>query len=73
MYNAYIDGLFKGRDPEKALAIFERMKRENCEPTAETYTMVINIYGKVIHYDSVHLPHIFVVMSYCNLFSVWEF
>lgn len=47
MYNAYIDGLMKGGKPEKALKIFDRMKREPCQPTTETYTMLINLFGKV--------------------------
>lgn len=48
VYNAYIDGLIKGRKGKRALEIFQRMKREQCEPTADTYTLVINQYGKVI-------------------------
>ena len=47
VYNAYIEGLIKGQNSDKALEIFERMKRECCEPTTETYTMIINLYGKV--------------------------
>lgn len=48
VYNAYIDGLIKTRDSQRALAVFQRMKRDNCEPNTETYTMVINLYGKVL-------------------------
>lgn len=48
VYNAYIEGLSKRRDSQQALAVFQRMKRENCELNAETYTMVINLFGKVI-------------------------
>lgn len=48
VYNAYIDGLMKGRNSQKALAIFDRMKRESCQPSTDTYTMLINLYGKVI-------------------------
>lgn len=48
VYNAYIDGLSKRRDSQKALSVFQRMKRENCELNADTYTMVINLFGKVI-------------------------
>lgn len=47
VYNAYIDGLLKGRDTQKAVEIFERMKRDRCKPSTETYTMMINLYGKV--------------------------
>lgn len=50
VYNAYIDGLMKGRNSQKALVIFERMKRESCQPSTDTYTMLINLYGKVIHH-----------------------
>lgn len=46
VYNAYIEGLIKGGNSKKALEIYERMKRERCEPTTETYTMLINLYGK---------------------------
>lgn len=37
----------KAREPEKAVEIFQRMKRENCRPSTDTYTMLINLYGKV--------------------------
>ncbi|KAL5731417.1 hypothetical protein ACHQM5_004146 [Ranunculus cassubicifolius] len=47
VYNAYIDGLMKERNMEKAVEIFVRMKRERCQPSTETYTMLINIHGKV--------------------------
>jgi pentatricopeptide repeat protein len=47
VYNAYIDGLMKGGNPQKAEAIFQRMKRDCCEPSVDTYTMLINLYGKV--------------------------
>lgn len=47
MYNAFIDGLMKGSNPEKAIEIFQRMKRDCCQPNTETYTMMINLYGKV--------------------------
>lgn len=56
VYNAYIDGLLKTRKSQQALAIFQRMKRENCEPTVETYTLMINLYGKVIR---MHLSLLF--------------
>uniref|UniRef100_A0A7N0UEK2 Pentatricopeptide repeat-containing protein n=1 Tax=Kalanchoe fedtschenkoi TaxID=63787 RepID=A0A7N0UEK2_KALFE len=46
VYNAYIDGLVKGGNPEKAIEIYHRMKRDRCQPTPETYTMLINIYGR---------------------------
>lgn len=47
MFDAYINGLIKGGNPQKAEEIFQRMKRDQCEPSADTYTMLINIYGKV--------------------------
>lgn len=47
VYNAYINGLMKGGNPDKAEEIFQRMKREGCKPSTETYTMLINLYGKV--------------------------
>lgn len=47
VYNAYINGLMKGGNPDKAEEIFERMKRDGCKPSTETYTMLINLYGKV--------------------------
>lgn len=37
----------KGGNPEDAVNIFQRMKRDHCEATAETYTLMINLYGKV--------------------------
>ncbi|KAF5944907.1 hypothetical protein HYC85_018984 [Camellia sinensis] len=39
VYNAYIDGLIKGRNSRKVEEIFERMKRDHCQPTTDTYTM----------------------------------
>lgn len=72
VYNAYMDGLLKRRDSQQALAIFQRMKRENCEPTAETYTMVINLYGKVNHNEFVHSSHFIMFRSYYN-FSCGNF
>lgn len=47
MYNAYIDGLVKGGNNVKAVEIFHRMKRDGCQPSTDTYTMLINVYGKV--------------------------
>lgn len=47
VYNAYIQGLVKGGEPQKAIEIFDRMKRESCQPSTETYTLMINLYGKV--------------------------
>lgn len=47
VYDAYIDGLMKGGNPQKAEEIFQRMKKECCEPLVNTYTMLINLYGKV--------------------------
>ena len=47
MYDAYMNGLIKGGNPQKAEEIFQRMKRDQCEPSADTYTMLINVYGKV--------------------------
>lgn len=49
VYNAYIEGLSKGRDTEKAVEIFQRMKKDRCKPDTNTYTMMINLYGKVPH------------------------
>lgn len=48
VYNAYIDGLMKGQNTQKAIDIFQRMKRDNCQPSTETYTLMINLYGKVV-------------------------
>ncbi|KAG5523799.1 hypothetical protein RHGRI_003240 [Rhododendron griersonianum] len=48
VYNAYMNGLLKGTNSQKVEEIFERMKRDHCEPSTETYTMMINLYGKVI-------------------------
>jgi pentatricopeptide repeat protein len=47
VYNAYIDALMKGRNNVKALVIFHRMKRNQCQPNSDTYTLLINLYGKV--------------------------
>lgn len=47
VYDAYIDGLMKGGNPQKAEEIFQRMKKECCEPSVNSYTMLINLYGKV--------------------------
>lgn len=47
MFDAYINGLLKGGNPQKAVEIFQRMKRDQCQPSTETYTMLINLYGKV--------------------------
>ena len=47
VYNAYINGLMKGGNSDKAEEIFKRMKKDACKPTTETYTMLINLYGKV--------------------------
>lgn len=47
VYNAYINGLLKGRQTHKAVEIFQRMKKDRCKPSAETYTLMINLYGKV--------------------------
>ena len=32
---------------EKAVEVYERMKRERCRTNTETYTLMINVYGKV--------------------------
>ena len=53
MYDAYIDGLMKGGETEKAVEIFQRMKRDPCQPSTKTYTMLINLYGKVNELSSV--------------------
>lgn len=47
VYNAYINGLIRGRNTSKAVEIFQRMKSEQCQPSTDTYTMLINLYGKV--------------------------
>lgn len=47
VYNAYIEGLIKGGNSKKAIELYRRMKQERCEPTTDTYTMLINLYGKV--------------------------
>lgn len=49
VYNAYINGLIRGRNTSKAVEIFQRMKTEQCQPSTDTYTMLINMYGKVCH------------------------
>ncbi|XP_010540669.1 PREDICTED: pentatricopeptide repeat-containing protein At2g35130 isoform X2 [Tarenaya hassleriana] len=47
VYNAYIDGLTKGRgNTEKAMDVFQRMKKERCQLNTETYNLMINLYGK---------------------------
>ncbi|KAF7112382.1 hypothetical protein RHSIM_RhsimUnG0235100 [Rhododendron simsii] len=44
VYNAYMNGLLKGTNSQKVVEIFfERMKRDHCEPSIETYTMMINL------------------------------
>lgn len=48
VYNAYMDGLLKGRNTVKAVEIFQRMKSDRCRPSTDTYTMMINLYGKVM-------------------------
>jgi pentatricopeptide repeat protein len=47
VYNAYIDGLLKARCTEKAVEVYQRMKKERCRTNTETYTLMINVYGKV--------------------------
>lgn len=47
VYNAYINGLMKGGNFDKAEEIFKRMKRDGCKLSLESYTMLINLYGKV--------------------------
>ncbi|CAN7103954.1 unnamed protein product [Brassica rapa subsp. narinosa] len=47
VYNAYIEGLTKRKgNTEEAIVVFQRMKRERCKPTTETYNLMINLYGK---------------------------
>ncbi|KAH0883008.1 hypothetical protein HID58_059104 [Brassica napus] len=47
VYNAYIEGLTKRKgNTEEAIDVFQRMKRERCKPTTETYNLMINLYGK---------------------------
>lgn len=47
VYNAYLDGLLKARCTEKVVEVYQRMKRERCRTNTETYTLMINVYGKV--------------------------
>lgn len=47
VYDAYIDGLIKGGNPQKAIEVFQRMKRDGCQLSTVTYTLMINLYGKV--------------------------
>jgi pentatricopeptide repeat protein len=47
VYNAYLDGLLKARCTEKAVEVYQRMKRDRCRTNTETYTLMINVYGKV--------------------------
>jgi pentatricopeptide repeat protein len=47
VYNAYLDGLLKARCSEKAVEVYQRMKKERCRTNTETYTLMINVYGKV--------------------------
>ncbi|ESQ52123.1 hypothetical protein EUTSA_v10017758mg, partial [Eutrema salsugineum] len=47
VYNAYIEGLMKRKgNIEEAIDVFQRMKRDRCKPTTETYNLMINLYGK---------------------------
>ncbi|KAG5234422.1 pentatricopeptide repeat-containing protein [Salix suchowensis] len=46
VYNAYIDGLMKARNPQRAIEIFQRMKNDGCQPSTDTYTLLINLHGK---------------------------
>ncbi|PWZ21937.1 Pentatricopeptide repeat-containing protein [Zea mays] len=46
VYNAYLDGLLKARCSEKAVEVYQRMKKERCRTNTETYTLMINVYGK---------------------------
>ncbi|MCI01008.1 pentatricopeptide repeat-containing protein, partial [Trifolium medium] len=46
VYNAYINGLMKGGNFDKAEEIFQRMKKDGCKLSIESYTMLINLYGK---------------------------
>jgi pentatricopeptide repeat protein len=50
VYNAYLDGLLKARCTEKAVEVYQRMKKERCRTNTETYTLMINVYGKVSHF-----------------------
>lgn len=59
MYNAYIDGLIKGGNIEWALEIFQRMKKDRCKPSTDTYTMIINLYGKVEFNEQIKLNFLF--------------
>jgi len=50
VYNAYLDGLLKARCTEKAVEVYQRMKKERCRTNTETYMLMINVYGKVGHF-----------------------
>jgi pentatricopeptide repeat protein len=63
VYNAYIDGLMKGGNPQKAEEIFQRMKRDCCEPSVDTYTMLINLYGKV---SSLHTSSTYIIFFFLH-------
>ena len=47
VYNAYIDGLMKAGNPQRAIEIFQRLKNDGCQPSTDTYTLLINLHGKV--------------------------
>lgn len=47
VYNAYIDGLMKRKNFHKAEEVYQNMKKDRCQPSNETYTMIINLYGRV--------------------------
>ena len=64
MYDAYIDGLTKRGNPQKAVEIFQRMKRDCCQPSTDTYTMLINLYGKA---SSIELKLIFLSVLFGDM------
>lgn len=42
-----LDGLLKARCTVKVVEVYQRMKKERCRTNTETYTLMINVYGKV--------------------------
>jgi pentatricopeptide repeat protein len=37
----------KAGNPQRAIEIFQRMKSDGCQPSTDTYTLLINLHGKV--------------------------
>lgn len=49
----------KGRNTQKAVETFQKMKKDQCQPTTTTYTMMINLYGKVFLWHFSHCMGMF--------------